>query len=102
MGQKNEKIEELTFDDPKMQQGYFRNSEKLKEITMLEERRKWCFFLFPTQLNKIERKAEFEGYLEEIKAGTWVPPEKKMEPTVDLNDTVLYETVDDDEDNVLE
>merc|ERR1712228_1141000 len=96
---KKQEIEEMTFEDPIMQQGYFRNSEKLKEIKVLEERQNWGFFLFPTQINKIERKQEFMRYLEEIKAGTWIPPQKTEEEAVDLNDAVLYDIIEDNDDD---
>merc|ERR1719361_602238 len=97
-----EEIEEVTFEDPIMQQGYFRNSEKLKEIKVLEERQRWGFFLFPTQIDKIEKKEDFKQNLEKIKAGTWIPPKKTDEETVDLNDAVLYDIVEEDGDEKKE
>merc|ERR1712228_29171 len=50
---KKQEIEEVTFEDPIMQQGYFRNSEKLKEIKVLEERQNWGFFFVQHKLIKL-------------------------------------------------
>ena len=95
-----ENKDDFVFKSEQVESGYYRIREKLKEIEMLEERRRCGFFLFPTQFKKVAKKKEYLDTIEEIRNGTWIPPitVKKPRNEGNLENDTLLNCNDEDQD----